>query len=333
MAPQLKQPRNTIRPTPREFYAGKMADGSPIAPPSMRLYKAWKADLPVEEHQDELRRAMDDIVVQCEYEQLSDYDEIRAALRDVIALGREEIAANAATAAPEPIEGDCPRPLERSDNAASGLSPFSGPIGGQSAHSSSPCSDSRGQSPARQKSGQSPARPMTRMVAMMAAIKLLMTVTAARTNFVRELVERASARDKKAEFLEDRTVGVVKQTLLALDKVYSKVGFGSWMPFRFPDQWLMFCGVMSRVLAANGLMYASSPEAYRKLLEETPPVEGERWGGDAAANTDKGSGTNSANSAEFEPDPNFKTPKAWGLCEPHREVPSLSELFNRVDSS
>ncbi len=156
---------------------------------------------------------------------------------------------------------------------------------------------------------------MTRMVAMMTAIKLLMTVTAARTNFVRELVERASARDKKTEFLEDRAVGVVKQTLLALDKVYSKVGFGSWMPFRFPDQWLMFCGVMSRVLAANGLMYATSPKAYRKLLEETPPVEGERWGGDAAAAGD------------------FKTPKSWGLCERHREVPSLSELFKRVDSS
>ena len=54
---------------------------------------------------------------------------------------------------------------------------------------------------------------------------------------------------------------------------FDKLGFGAWMPFRFPDQWLMFCSVMQRVLAANGLIHSSHPEIYRRLLEETPPVD------------------------------------------------------------
>src|SRR5687767_15479286 len=45
------------------------------------------------------------------------------------------------------------------------------------------------------------------------------------------------------------------------------------MPFRFPDQWLSFCGIMTRVLAANGLIHSKYADVYRKLLDETPPVD------------------------------------------------------------
>jgi hypothetical protein len=61
--------------------------------------------------------------------------------------------------------------------------------------------------------------------------------------------------------------------LLHLDEQFRDVGFGSWMPFRFPDQWLAFCGIMRRVLAANGLIHSRHADVYRKLLDETPAVE------------------------------------------------------------
>ena len=67
---------------------------------------------------------------------------------------------------------------------------------------------------------------------------------------------------------------MVKNTLLHLDEGFKDVGFAGWMPFRYADQWLMFCGIMQRVLAANGLIHSEHAEVYRKLLEETPaPIE------------------------------------------------------------
>jgi hypothetical protein len=106
------------------------------------------------------------------------------------------------------------------------------------------------------------------------------------------------ALDKRQAFLEDRAVAVVKQTLLALDDRFIRVGFGAWMPFRYADQWLMFCGVMSRVLAANGLVHSENPEAYRKILEETPPVE----------------------------DQQPHTPESWATCWSNRGARTINEL-------
>lgn len=111
--------------------------------------------------------------------------------------------------------------------------------------------------------------PATMKVAMSATRQLPMVV-AARVRMAKEVSVLAAAKDKHEMFLEDRAVGVVKNTILALDKQFREVGFGSWMPFRFPDQWLMFCGVLRRVLAANGLIHSKHAEIYRRLLEETP---------------------------------------------------------------
>ena len=87
-----------------------------------------------------------------------------------------------------------------------------------------------------------------------------------------KLVEMTKKQDLKEVFMWDRAHAVVAATLLHLDEEFQEVGFGSWMPFRYPDQWLMFCGIMKRVLAANGLIYAEHADTYRKLLDDAEPV-------------------------------------------------------------
>lgn len=87
------------------------------------------------------------------------------------------------------------------------------------------------------------------------------------------IADRAVELDVRRGFMEDRAHAVVANTLLELDESFREVGFGSWMPFRYPDQWLMFCGLLQRVLAANGLIHSTDPDVYRRLLDETPPVE------------------------------------------------------------
>ncbi|MBX3459429.1 MAG: hypothetical protein KF696_05580 [Planctomycetes bacterium] len=80
-------------------------------------------------------------------------------------------------------------------------------------------------------------------------------------------------RGIKQDFMHERAVKVVEGVLFEMDKAYEDEGFGAWMPFAFPDQWIMFTGAMSRVLAANGLLHAKNPEQYRRFFEETPFVE------------------------------------------------------------
>ena len=80
-------------------------------------------------------------------------------------------------------------------------------------------------------------------------------------------------------------MAVVYATLLHMNDGFKEVGFGSWMPFRFPDQWLSFCGIMRRVLAANGLIHSEHAESYRKLLEETPEPESSGEGTDRVRET------------------------------------------------
>jgi len=87
-----------------------------------------------------------------------------------------------------------------------------------------------------------------------------------------KLVEMTKKQDLKEAFMWDRAHAVVAATLLHLDEEFQEVGFGSWMPFRYPDQWLMFCGIMKRVLAANGLIYAEHADTYRRLLDDAEPV-------------------------------------------------------------
>ncbi|MBK9975734.1 MAG: hypothetical protein IPP14_13265 [Planctomycetes bacterium] len=82
----------------------------------------------------------------------------------------------------------------------------------------------------------------------------------------------AADAQMRRDFMLDRAVAIVTDTMMHMDDTFKEVGFGNWMPFRFPDQWLMFGGLMQRVLAAHGLMHADTPEAYKRLLEETPPI-------------------------------------------------------------
>ena len=87
------------------------------------------------------------------------------------------------------------------------------------------------------------------------------------------LIDATNKEDVRTAFIRDRAHAVVEGTLLYLDKHFVDAGFGAWMPFRFPDQWLMFCGVMRRILAANGLLHSQHASIYRRLLDETPPVD------------------------------------------------------------
>ncbi|MCB9893518.1 MAG: hypothetical protein H6839_03615 [Planctomycetes bacterium] len=105
--------------------------------------------------------------------------------------------------------------------------------------------------------------------------KLLIVASSKRAAIAHALVEVALRLDTRKSFMQNRAIAVVYATLLHLDDSFQEVGFGAWMPFRFPDQWLAFCGIMRRVLAANGLIHSKHAEIYRKLLDETPPVETE----------------------------------------------------------
>jgi hypothetical protein len=103
--------------------------------------------------------------------------------------------------------------------------------------------------------------------------KLLVLISEERAKVAHGLVDMAGKLDVRDSFLVDRAHAVVYATLLHMEDSFSDLGFGSWMPFRFPDQWLSFCGVLTRVLAANGLIHAKHADVYRKLLDETPPVD------------------------------------------------------------
>jgi hypothetical protein len=102
--------------------------------------------------------------------------------------------------------------------------------------------------------------------------KLLLAVSPVRAEVARELIDMSMGLETKHSFMWDRAHAVIYATLLHMDEHFQELGFGSWMPFRFPDQWLSFCGIMTRVLAANGLIHSKYADVYRKLLDETPPV-------------------------------------------------------------
>jgi hypothetical protein len=76
----------------------------------------------------------------------------------------------------------------------------------------------------------------------------------------------------KEEFYLDKGVSLSMDTLCSMDEGFGKLGFGNWMPFRFLDQRLMFCGILNRVMAAHGLIPSGNAAVYRKLLEDTPSI-------------------------------------------------------------
>jgi hypothetical protein len=143
----------------------------------------------------------------------------------------------------------------------------------------------------------------------MAASKQLARNAVLTRKLAGEAALRANQVDVRRAFIEDRAHAVVANTLLALDEEFRELGFGAWMPFRYPDQWLMFCGVMRRVLAANGLLTVDDPEVYRRLLAETPYVE---------AAEDEG------------PNDPPRMPAGWARCFELRTVESMAALFDII---
>jgi hypothetical protein len=108
--------------------------------------------------------------------------------------------------------------------------------------------------------------------AALKAAALLPKVSAERAEVAHKLVNRTAKMETRKAFLQDRAVALVYGLMLHMEESWSQIGFGAWMPFRWPDQWLAFCGLLSRVLAANGLIHARHADTYRKLLDETPAV-------------------------------------------------------------
>ncbi|MEZ5993731.1 MAG: hypothetical protein R3E76_15465 [Planctomycetota bacterium] len=146
------------------------------------------------------------------------------------------------------------------------------------------------------------------------AAKLMPVLSEQRAAVAHKLIDDSKAVDMKTSFMWDRAHAVVAATLLHMDESFDKLGFGAWMPFRFPDQWLMFCSVMQRVLAANGLIHSSRPEIYRRLLEETPPVDWPEGILDTGERIEK-----------------LKTPENWSRCWSNRGARTLTELKERLE--
>jgi hypothetical protein len=147
---------------------------------------------------------------------------------------------------------------------------------GEAAHPSTKGGHRRDHSTRRGQGAEATDKPLSRAQRVAMAergSKILVTVSAARAEVAHKLIDQATKLDVRKEFMEDRAVAVVNGLLLHLDEEWQELGFGAWMPFRWPDQWLSFCGVLRRVLAANGLIHARYADTYRKLLDETPPVE------------------------------------------------------------
>jgi hypothetical protein len=145
--------------------------------------------------------------------------------------------------------------------------------------------------------------------------RILITVSEKRAEVAHRLVEKSKAVDIKTSFMWNRAHGVVAATLLHMDETFDSLGFGAYMPFRFPDQWLMFCGVMQRVLAANGLIHSKNADVYRRLLEETPPVEWPEGMETVQERVQK-----------------LKTPENWSRCWINRGAETMDELKERLEN-
>ena len=110
-----------------------------------------------------------------------------------------------------------------------------------------------------------------------AAAMMLTKIAGMRMKCVTRLVEFYKQANRKLDFLADRAQAICGGALLELDRAYTNVGFGAWMPFRYADQYLMFASVIRKLFAANGLITPKGPNHWKKFLEEAPevPVEQE----------------------------------------------------------
>jgi hypothetical protein len=105
------------------------------------------------------------------------------------------------------------------------------------------------------------------------AAERLKVLTLERRRVAYLCVEASAKVDVKGSFMEDRAVALAHGTLLALDRAFTDLGFGAWMPFRYPDQFLMMTSLMEKLFAANGLITPKGANHWRKFIEETPDVE------------------------------------------------------------
>jgi hypothetical protein len=183
-----------------------------------------------------------------------------------------------------PEVGDCPRRSDTSEAASLDASTRNCPEATNTG--TVPCGDSphlsKGTVPERnprplpaglRSCADKPLTPAQMITIGERGTRLLLSISDERAEVEHKLIDLASRCDERETFMQDRAHAVIYGLLLHLDEQFKEVGFGSWMPFRFPDQWLSFCGVLRRVLAANGLIHSKYADVYRKLLDETPPVE------------------------------------------------------------
>jgi len=190
--------------------------------------------------------------------------EVHKANRAAAEGEREASASDAGASAPAAQ----PRPEGRGECQRAGED--AGEEGGQTPIS--PEGAAKPRTSRRAKTGSDPLSRGQRINLGFMAVKLLPKIAEQRADVAHKITERAGKLNIRDKFMQNRAIAVVYGLLLYLDEEWKKLGFGAWMPFRWPDQWLSFCGLLNRVLAANGLIYARNAETYRKLLDETPPV-------------------------------------------------------------
>ncbi|KAA0215949.1 hypothetical protein EDM80_04820, partial [bacterium] len=104
------------------------------------------------------------------------------------------------------------------------------------------------------------------------ASERLQVLTLERRRVAYLCIESAAEVDLKTRFIEDRATAITRGTLLALDKAFLDLGFGGWMPFRYPDQFLMMTSLMEKLFAANGLITPKGANHWRRFIEDTPEV-------------------------------------------------------------
>lgn len=130
-----------------------------------------------------------------------------------------------------------------------------------------------------------------------------------------ELPQEEADAALKSEIYLDRAISIVTDTMTAMDTAYGELGFGNWMPFRFFDQWIIFCGLFQRILAANGLMHSDNPECYRRIIDETPPITPLSKDCYREAKSHKA----------------IRPPKSMGYMYRAREWKDFNEILQRVD--
>jgi hypothetical protein len=261
--------------TPEEYFDGRDADGAPIDLPSRALYDGAKklySDEPAQfpfENRDVRDVSRDEMIFAIKKETAKDLDHCARVCRAITNHGLAVAGAAPAEPAPE-LQLPAREPRARVQRPQTEKIEEALKLRGQTDALLAEISSGRDEN---SMITFKPMSPRDGLVLATRGAALLAKVAREREKVLIEMVDLAFKLNDKEAFLENRAIGVVFGTLLHLDEQFQQLGFGSWMPFRFPDQWLAFCGVLRRVLAANGLIHSEHADTYRKLLDETPPVE------------------------------------------------------------